>query len=80
MSLFGRNLTQSNGPRDVGCTIFILCATIDEHQSARFYRSIGCRRGLVMHNGTVCFVAYNAIKRNTAKQRLFCSQGGKAFV
>ena len=73
-ALFGRCIAQSDGSCDVGCAVLILSATINKHQSVWLYGDVCFGCGFVVHDGAVCFIANDGLKRFTFEQWLFGSK------
>ena len=72
--------TNSNGTRDIGGAIEILCSTIEQLPSFGSHRDIGLRCSLVVNDGTMLFVAADGVERDIAEAFLLGTQGCEFLV
>ena len=72
--------TEGDGSRDVGSTIDVLCATIEQEQTFGTQGSVGVGCRLVMDDGAMSLIGRNGVEGQTLIERLFGAQRGKLAV
>ena len=72
--------TQRDGACNVGRSVLVLRATIEQQQSMRFQRDVGLGRGLIVHNGPMGTISGDSVETDVAEQGLLSSQTGEFLV
>ena len=70
--------SEGDGSRDVGGAAVVVCAAVEEQESAAFEADIRLGRRLIVNDGTVRAIGSNRLEGESAAARLFHAQRGRA--
>ena len=73
--LFLGERTEGDGTGDIGGAVEVLGSAVEQQETFRFQRDVCFWRGFIVHDGAMCLIGSDGVKRDVAIEGLFGAEG-----